>query len=71
MLQRMHGKARPRAHIDVAMMQRVGSFVEEWHMKEPVHPIEVKGFPNRNEEEKSDEPNGIRGPGNHGGIAIG
>ena len=42
MFNRMHGKARPRADVDVAMMQRMHMGVEERHMQKTMHPVEMK-----------------------------
>jgi len=42
MFNRMHGKARPRADLDVAMMPRMHMVVEEWRMQQTMHPVKMK-----------------------------
>lgn len=41
----VHGQARPRADIDVAVMERVHTGVEERHMQQAVDPVEMEGGP--------------------------
>ena len=67
----VHRQARPRADIDVAVVQRVHMFVKERNVQEAVDPVEIKAFPDRYQQEERDEPDRVRGPGDHRGIAVG
>ena len=42
----VHRHTRPRAHIDVTVMQRVDVFVEKRDMKKTMYPVEIEALPN-------------------------
>ena len=59
MLDGVHRQARPRADVDIAMVQRMDAFVEEWHMEQPVDPIEIERRPDWQKHQSRNEQNRV------------
>ena len=59
MLDRVHRQARPRADIDIAMVQRMDAFVEERYMEQPVDPIEMERGPDWQKHQSRNEQNRV------------
>ena len=70
MLDRVHRQARPRADIDIAMVQRVKA-VHQARVQKSVHPVEIKALPDGDQEEDRDEPDGVCVKRDNVGIAVG
>ena len=69
MLNRMHRKPGPRPHICIAVMQGMKP-VQVAGMQDPVDPVELKAFPNWDQQEKGYEPDRSIRPEPKGGIAV-
>ena len=67
----MHGQARPRPHIDVAVVECMHMFIQERNVQQAVYPVKVKAFPNWDQEEQGDELNWDGRPRQYGGVTVG
>ena len=47
----VHRQARPRSHVDVAMVQRMNMFVEKRNVKRTVNPVKIKTLPDGDQQE--------------------
>lgn len=66
----MHRQAGPRANIDVAVMQGMYVFVEEWHVEQAMHPVEMEGGPDREQDKRNCEPDRIAKRRNCRGVTV-
>lgn len=62
MFNRVHGQTRPRADVDVFMMEIVSRFVEGFPVRDAVYPVEVEESPKLNAAEEEDKIDGMGSP---------
>ena len=57
----VHRQPRPRSDVSIAVMQRVKS-VKRVCVQQPVNPVEIKAFPDGDQEKDCDEPSAVIPP---------
>ena len=57
----VHRQPRPRPNVSIAVMQRVKP-VERVCMQQSVNPVEIKAFPDGDQEKDCDEPSAVIPP---------